>query len=351
MGLKEIRREIDIIDRKLLNLLNSRMERVLTMRKFKEHIEDPKREKELLEHVRSRAGRLVDPEFGERLFNTVLDMSKALQRKKCKLIAFQGEHGAYSEQAAIAWKSEYVPIACAEFVDVFDGVASGQYDFAIVPVETTRGGDVGQVNDLLINADLHIVGAIDLPIHHCLLSTPDTSHREIKTVYSHPEVLAQCRQFLARNKLEQRHHYDTAGAAKWLKEDQPKATAVVAGRLAAEQYDLDVLVENIEDMENNRTRFLILSKEPAREGGRKESIVFTTEHKVGTLFHVLEHCTKHEVNLTRIESIPTTLGEHAFFIDYILPDGGQSTSKMHEEMRTMTRMFKLLGNYEELVVE
>ena len=175
-------------------------------------------------------------------------------------------------------------------------------------MENTLGGVVGEANQLLINTDLKVAGAVELPIHHCLLVLPGTDHREIRAVYSHPQALAQCRHFLARNNLEPVQYHDAAGSAKMLAEMAPKASAAIASKLSAKLYNLEIVKEDIDDLDRNMTRFLVLSKEESGETGDKCSVIFSTEHKAGTLFSVLEVFAREDINLTRIESVPDEKG-------------------------------------------
>jgi prephenate dehydratase/chorismate mutase len=348
MNLTQIRDRIDQLDRRLLILLRGRMEMALMSRRFKKRIEDPDREKELLENVKNGSSRLLQPEFIERIFREILRESKALQQRDYRLAAFQGEHGAFSEQAAGEWDPALIPVPCPSFADVFEGIEAGDYNCGIVPVENTLGGSVGEVNRLLIQTGLKVVGALDLPIHQCLLALPGTDHREIRKVYSHPQALAQTRRFLERNKLEGVAYPDTAGAAKMLAEKKPEGSAAIAGRLAAVRYQLEIIKENIEDLENNRTRFLVLARDPNPEAGEKCSIVFSTEHKAGTLFQVLEVFAQAGVNLTRIESIPHEPGNYAFFLDFIGSDQAPPVPDLLHRVEGLSTGVKLLGCYREV---
>lgn len=347
MNLKEIRKKIDSIDGQILQLLNTRMEQVLIANKFKTEVEDIKREKEILDRLRNRHTGLVPTGFIDKIYNGIIHESKRLQRDHYDLIAFQGEHGAYSEEASILWNSRLVPFPCRSFADIFEGVQSGVYDYGIVPVENTLGGSIDQVNQLLIHADLHVVGAVELPVRHCLLALPDTDHREIRSVYSHPQALSQCRQFLARNNLEPVPYTDTAGAAKMLAETRPKRSAAIASRLCAHLYDLEIIKEGVEDIERNMTRFLVLSKEEATGEGDKCSIVFATEHKAGTLFNVLQVFAEKAINLTRIESIPNEPGDYAFFLDFEGSGKDRPVIEALTEVERMTTQFRLMGCYTE----
>ena len=347
MNLETTRKNIDLLDSEILKLLKDRMEQVLLTKKFKSQIEDSQRENEVLERIRQNSTGLINADFIEKIYIEIIKESKNLQQNDWELIAFQGEHGAYGEVASRKWNSDLIPIPCREFADVFEGGKDGIYDFGIVPVENTLGGVVGQVNELLINTDLNFVGAVELPIHLCLLALPETDHREIHAVYSHPQALAQCRQFLARNKLDPIQYHDTAGAAKMLMETRPKASAAIASKLAAGLYNLEIIKENVEDLDRNLTRFIVLSRQNNPEDGDKCSIIFSTEHKAGTLFRVLEVFAKNNINLTRIESIPDEPGNYAFFLDFVGSNKDKNIIEALDEVKEITRSIRLMGCYKE----
>ena len=350
MNLQDVRNKIDRMDFQILKLLNTRMELALRSKKFKGKAEDLAREADVFENIRATSHDLIAPDFLEKLFKEIISESKRLQNMDFKLIGFQGEHGAYSEVASRMWNNDIVPMPCSEFTEVFEGVESGLYDYGIVPVENTLGGVVSRVNELLIGTNLLVVGAIKLSIHHCLLALPGTDHRELRVVYSHSQALEQCHQFLVRNRLEPVPYYDTAGAAKMLVERTPKASAAIASKLSAELYNLEIIKENIEDFDTNMTRFFILSKEESSKAGNKCSINFSTEHKAGTLFRVLEVFAKENLNLTRVESVPHRLGSYAFFLDFMGSKNEDRVVKALEEVEKITSNFRLMGCYEERTV-
>lgn len=349
VDLNEIRKRIDLIDFKILKLLNERMEYALKTRRLKDDVSDPEREKAVLGNIHKYSQGLISQKFSDKLFNEVILESKRIQEQSLKSMGFQGEHGAYGEVAAKEFDMSLVTIPCREFVDVFEEVKKEQLDFGIVPVENSLEGAVTEVNDLLIETGLKITGELKLPIHHCLLSLPETDYREIKVVYSHPQALAQCRKFLSRHHLEQAPFYDTAGAAKMLSETRQKAVAVIASKYCAEIYNLEVIKEEIEDDKSNSTRFLILAKESSKEPGNKCSVIFSTKHEAGTLFAVLQVFSDAGINLTRIESRPirTDPGKYAFFLDFQGSDRDTKIIKALSLIKQKTVMFKFLGCYKE----
>ncbi len=263
------------------------------------------------------------------------------------MVAFQGEHGAYGEVASrqLVLDGAYIP--CLEFVDVFRGVEDGYFDLGVVPVENSLEGAVTQVNDLLTKTDLKVIGETKVIVSHCLLATEATDYREIRQVFSHPQALAQCRDFLRRNKLEPHPYYDTAGAAKMLARENPKAAAAVASSLCAELYDLVIVKENIEDDPSNSTRFLLLARKPHPDNGDKTSIIFAVPHKAGRLYEVLKMFAEDNINLTRIASMPlrSDPSNYSFFLDFEGSEKDEKISRVLKQMKALTISMKNLGSY------
>ncbi len=345
--LTKLRSQIDLIDAELLKLLSKRMEHTIQIRRFKSETEDLQREEQILSTVRQWPNGLLDPKFSQTVFKDIFKESKRLQALNLKLTGFQGEHGAYSEIASKAFCSDWISIPCTEFNDVFDGVTKGGFDYGIVPVENSIEGVVTQVNDLLVSTDLKITGEVLVPVHHCLLTLPDTDYREIKTVFSHPQALGQCHGFLARHTFDVRPYYDTAGAAMMLSKERQKSCAVIASKLSAEIYGLDIVKEGIEDIDSNITRFLIMAREQENEEGDKCSIVFSLAHRSGALFEALKIFSDAGINLTRIESRPDRQdpGNFAFLLDF---QGNNEEPRVKEallKVQAVSSWLKLLGCY------
>jgi len=347
MKLEEIRQKMDKIDRELLVLLQERMGLALRTKRFKEAISDPVREKDMLARVDRLNLDLVERSFTRQLLKTIIGESKRLQKEDRPLIAFQGEHGAYSEVAArqLVPAGAYIP--CLEFIDVFRGVEEGYFDLGVVPVENSLEGAVTQVNDLLTTTDLKVIGEAKVIVSHCLLATEVTDYREIRMVYSHPQALAQCRGFLARNKLEPHPFYDTAGAAKMLARENPKAAAAIASSLCGELYDLEIIKEGIEDGPSNTTRFLLVSREPYDHEGEKTSLIFAVAHEAGMLSKVLNLFAEADINLTRIASMPlrSDPSNYCFFLDFEGSDREQRIADVLNYMGELTISLKNLGSY------
>ncbi len=347
MDLNGVRKQIDLIDCEVIARIKKRMELALRLKNIKTNVFEPEREKEVIENVRRCSRGVIRPGFSETLYRDIMEESKRLQQMPVSLIGFQGEHGAYSEAASLAYDPSMAPIPCNGFREVFDEVSAGRLDYGIVPVENSLEGAVTEVNDLLNETDLTIVGEIITPIHHCLLALPETDYRDLRIVWSHPQALGQCRGFIERLKLETRPFYDTAGAAKILSETRPDATGVIAHRLCADIYHIDVIKENIEDHESNATRFIVLSREESSEGGDKCSIIFTIAHRASALFTILTIFSDRQINLTRIESRPgkTGLGNYTFFLDFEGSDKDEKVAESLKKVEEEAVKYKFLGCY------
>jgi prephenate dehydratase/chorismate mutase len=353
--LENIRRRIDVIDWEIMQLLNQRMEISVRSRKLKRHILDPARERQIIENVKKYSHSLVEPDFSERIYTQIMEESRNVQEKDLTLIGFQGEHGAYSEAASLAYNPSFIPLPCKEFYEVFHEVMTGQLDLGIVPVENSIEGSITQVNSLLMETGLKIVGEVKIPIHHSLLALPETEYRDLRIVYSHPQALAQCREFISRHKLGPKPYYDTAGAAKMLSDGRPDATCVIANSLCAELYHLEIIQENVEDHESNSTRFVILSRDESPEPGDKCSIIFSLRHEAGSLFSILRIFSDNAINLTRIESRPfrSDPGNYVFFTDFEGSDKDKKVMDVLKAIQEKTKSYKFCGcyrSYKEMVV-
>ena len=347
MKQNEISSKINKIDRELLVLLQERMGLALRSKKFQESDDDVQSEENVLERANRMNLDLVKSSFSRQLLKTIINESRRLQDEDRQLVAFQGEHGAYGEVASrkLVPNGAYIP--CLEFIDVFRGVEDGHFDLGVVPVENSLEGAVTQVNDLLTTTDLKVIGEVKVVVNHCLLATEATDYREIRVVYSHPQALAQCRDFLMRNKLEPRPYYDTAGAAKMLARENPKAAAAIASALCGELYDLEIIKEGIEDGPSNSTRFLLLSRDASNGKRDKTSIIFAVAHEAGQLYGVLQLFAEANINLTRISSMPlrSDPSNYSFFLDFEGSDKDVHVADVLKKMSQMTIALKNLGSY------
>jgi len=263
-----------------------------------------------------------------------------------QIVAFQGEHGAYSEIAALKFfpKSELIPMKL--FQDVFDALHNNSIDYAVVPIENSIEGSVNEIYDLLLSTEKKITAEIFLRVNHCLIALPNNT--TITRVFSHPQALAQCRNYLKKRNFVSLPTYDTAGSVRLIKENQILDAAAIASKSAAKFYNMTILDENIEDRKNNYTRFLVLSDEKTSPSKKdRTSMIFGLKHTPGSLFSVIQEFDHSKINLTKIESRPTKEKpwEYNFYVDFeghVEEDTVKSTLANVEKKCTF---LKILGSY------
>jgi len=251
-------------------------------------------------------------------------------RKRIERVSFQGEKGAFSQEAAhqlLGPSIEVVP--CQRFDELFRSLETKEADAAVVPIENTLHGSVHENYDHLLRFDFPIVAETSVRIVHNLIAPPDVPRRRVRRVYSHPVALNQCLKFFERHpQLEKVPFYDTAGSVKMLMEERPKDAAAIASSVAAEIYGATILKRSIEDDRQNFTRFFLLRRPeqvaplPAEAPGKrkwKTSLVFTTHNVPGALFRALSAFALRDVNLMKIESRPLRgkPWEYLFYVDLI----------------------------------
>ena len=264
-----------------------------------------------------------------------------------KRVSFQGEHGAYSESAAFAFfKEEIETIPFPTFAEVLESTVNNNSEYSVLPIENSLEGTVGESNDLLYSTTLSVIGEVYHKIEHCLIGIGTLD--DIKTVYSHPQALGQCRQFIQNYKMKTVPTYDTAGSVAIVKDMNQKDVACIASKNASKIYDVPIIQQGIADELNNFTRFLVLSKSECEASQKdKTSIIFSVKHEPGALHKVLENFHENEINLTKIESRPkkSTAWEYNFYVDFEGNRNEQKISSMLEKIQKNTLFFKILGSY------
>lgn len=261
-------------------------------------------------------------------------------------VAFQGEAGAYSEQAVFGYFGDVDAIPCESFDAVFDTVNSGTCNAGLIPIENSLAGSIHQNYDLLLRNHLHIVGEYLLRVQHCLIAMPGVIKADVKKAISHPQALGQCAGYLRKHGIQARPVYDTAGSVKMLKESGERDVAAIASRRAAELYGMEILEEGIEDNPENFTRFLAIQNEPVVPRGKvKTSIVFTLRNAPGALFKALSVFALRDIDLTKIESRPLQgkPWDYLFYIDFI--DSNGSSQKALANLGEYALMVRVLGTY------
>lgn len=266
-------------------------------------------------------------------------------------VAFQGERGAYSEAAAIAFFGDSVqPIPHNDFDGVFEAVATGQAERGVLPVENSLAGSIHRNYDLLLRHELFIVGEVQIPIAHQLIALPGVTLGDIKKVYSHPQALAQCERSITKllPYAERVVTYDTAGSVKMIKEQNITDGAGLASQRAAEIYDMDIVQPDMQDDAENYTRFVVVAREPIMPTGEiKTSIVFSMDNVPGSLFKSLAVFALRDIDLTKIESRPLQgkRWQYFFYIDFIASQYEERGRNALNHLQEITSYLKVLGSY------
>jgi len=351
VSLEDLRKDIDDIDTRVVKLLAERERAARKIgalkRKGNRQVHDAARENKVIEHVRQLAVKEdINPENVERLYQMVMAASRSVQGIE---VAFQGQDGAYSQEAALNFFGNSVLTRPCETLDeVFKLVQEGGLPYGIVPVENSQEGSISRSYDLLLDADVMVCGETQIRVSHCLISNRGASMSSIKRIYSHPQALAQCQSYLRRLGCEIIPAYDTAGSVKMIKEKKILDGAAIASARAAKIYDMKIIAREIEDNPRNTTRFFILSREDAPPSGDdKTSIVFLLKHKPGTLYQALGAFAERKINLTKIESRPTRQKpwEYNFYLDFEGHRGDVAVQQTLAQLEDISLFLKVLGSY------
>ena len=375
LDLNEIRKEIDEIDAGIVDLYEKRMVLCKNVAEYKiqnnKKVLDKAREEEKIKKVSSYAKNDFDKKGIEELFTQIMAISRKLQYqvlaenglgmdlnfekidslpKEGKRVVYQGVPGAYSHQAMINYFGENVEhFNVATFKDAMEAIKEEKADYAVLPIENSTAGIVNDVYDLLVEYDNYIVDQTDVLVSHALLGTKDSTIDDIKVVYSHPQGLMQCQEFLEEHKeWQQIAQPNTAGSAKKVVEENDKSQAAIASVIAGKIYGLKVLEENINRNSENTTRFIIVgNKKVFEKKASKICITFEISHKSGTLYNILSHFIFNGLNMTKIESRPikNKTWEYRFFVEFegILDEPAvlNALRGVLEEANSV----KILGNY------
>lgn len=273
-------------------------------------------------------------------------------------VAFQGELGAFSEEAVRAlYRDAVVPVPMREFRDAGEAVSAGEVEGAVLPVENSIAGSVGPVYDVLATLPLRVVGETVLPIRHCLLGVPGATADRVRRVLSHPVALAQCNTYLReRTDVEAVAVYDTAGAALDVAGRGDPTVAAIASRLAAERYGLTVLTPDVQDRDDNQTRFFAVVGEgrdsrgleppPPSGGERKTAVLMETANRPGALVEVLLAFAEEKVNLTKLESRPAPEPWTYRFILELVTDDAAAEAAALARAEAAAVAFRVLGRFD-----
>jgi len=321
MSLEELRKKIDELDHQLVKLLNERARVVVEIGELKSRTDKPvyapDREKDVFARIAEANEGPLPYKCLVAIWRELMSGSFVLERPL--RIGYLGPGGSFSHTASMlkfGQSAEYEPLA--NITSIFDEVSKGHCDLGLAPIENTMGGGVIETLDALIDSDVKVCAEVLMAIHHSLLG--NCLLEEIEKIYSKPEVFAQCRNWLSATfKDAQTVSVASTARAAQIAADEPRAAAI-GSNVAAELYGLRIICENIEDIANNVTRFLVISREDAKPTGEdKTAILFSTAHKAGALADVLDVFKRYDINLTNIESRPSKKRqwEYYFFVDFL----------------------------------
>lgn len=368
------RQEIDKIDSQIVELFEKRMEVANEVAKYKQEtgkaVFDKEREMQKLEKLGAMSHGAFNERAVKELFSQIMSISRKyqysvlphvddntefqriekIQTDKRVRVYYFGVPGTHTQQAMENFfEGEIEGISCQSFQGVMEAVEQGKADFGVLPIENSSTGGITANYDLLLNYKNSIVGQYVMKIDQCLLALPGTKLDEIRTVYSHPQGLLQCREFMGEHPEYDGVEYgSTAAAAQKVAEDGDRMQAAIASRRAATEYGLEVVADSIQQEKNNSTRFIIIG---ARKVYTKESnklaLCIELPHTSGSLYRILSHFLYNDLNLTQIESrpIPGKNWEYRFFVDV---QGNLDDAAMQNALRGVREeaaFLRVLGNY------
>ncbi len=355
--LKQLRAEIDELDKQLLDLISSRARLAKAVAEVKNSQEEsgnfyrPEREAQILRKIiEQNKGPLSEEEMA-RLFREI--MSACLALEQVLDIAYLGPEGTFTQTAALKHFGHSVNTTAFGSIDqVFREVESGASHYGVVPVENSIEGVVNHTLDMLNHSSLTICGEVELRIHHHLLSKEETLDK-LKKVYSHQQSLAQCRAWLDTHLIKAERIALTSNAEAARVASSEDYAAAIASEAAGELYQLNNLASNIEDEPDNTTRFLVIGKDMCPPcGNDKTSLIFSAPNKPGALHRMLSCFAENNVSMTRIESRPSRreMWDYVFFVDIEGHAEDDAVKKALEDLEDCAAMVKLLGSYPRAVL-
>jgi chorismate mutase/prephenate dehydratase len=372
-NLSELRKKLDSVDAAIVDALATRQKLVREIGESKlrdeSALRDLRREEDLLAAAVERAKAAgLDVYFVTRVFREVMDHSLRVQQHRLvdaqnpsrpeereAVVGYQGVEGAYSHMAATRhFSAREGPLAFKGFEtfrEMLEAVTAGEIDYAMLPIENTTAGSINEAYDLLAGASLALVGEEVQKVDHCLLALEDVPLSHVRRIYSHPQALAQCSEFLrSLSHCHVESFADTAMAAARIREEQDLSQAAIASEEAARLYGLTVIRRDIANQKENYTRFVVVAATPMRFDLRipcKTSLIFATRHEQGALLACLNVLAGHGLNLTKLESRPRPNApwEYLFYVDF---EGNLADPAVEQALRELagrTSFLKVLGTY------
>lgn len=379
LDLSEIRQQITRIDRALLKLLSERHRLAFDVARSKEVTQKPLRDlareqqllQELVQFAESQNYQL-EPQYITEIFQRIIEDSVATQqvylqkklneqREQNIHIAFLGKRGSYSNLAARNYVTRYqenlVELSCSSFDEIFDKVSNGEADYGVLPLENTTSGAINEVYDLLQHTDLSLVGELAYPIKHCVLVNGQTDLSKIDTLYSHPQVIQQCSQFIKSLDRVHIEYCESSSHAMQLVSSLNKPNIAALGNEdGGNLYGLSVLKSNIANQSNNITRFIVVAKNPLKVSPQihtKTLLLMSTAQKAGALVDALLVFKKHQINMTKLESRPIygKPWEEMFYLEIEANIHNPETQQALEELKQYSNYLKVLGCYPSEIIK
>ncbi len=349
MSLEELRKQIDEIDCRLVELLNERANIVVEVGKLKNQtagpIYSPDREKAVLDRIQKLNKGPLPDKCLLAIWRELMSGSFFLERPL--RIAYLGPQGSFTHTAAVLKFGQRVEYeAVTDIRSIFDEVSKGHCDLGVVPVENSTGGSVIETLDAFVDTNVLICAEVYMAVHHNLLA--NCNFDEIEKIYSKPEVFAQCRNWLSRTACENKTIAVASSAKAAQMAAEEKGAAAIGSAVAAELYGLQIVCENIEDIASNVTRFVVLSRQDAKPSGDdKTTVLFSTAHKAGALADVLIVFKQFGLNMTNIESRPSKKREweYYFFADFLGHRSDMKVQMCLDEVKKHCVQLSVLGSF------
>ena len=354
-ALSKLRDQIDAIDEQLLELFNKRARCAVDVAEVKRDLSDdddaidffrPDREAQVIKRLKSlNQGPLSDDEVG-RLIREVMSACLALEQPL--KIAYLGPEGTFTQSAALKHFGHSVStVPMSSIPDVFSSVESGHADYGLVPVENSTEGVVSHTLDMFIDSNLKVCGEVEIRIHHHL-ANKSQDMKDVQRIYSHQQSFAHCRRWLDQNYpgLERIPVSSNAEAARIASEET--GAAAICGLPAVEIFGLKICYENIEDLSDNTTRFVIIGNQDVGPSGNdKTSLLISTKNVPGALLRLLQPLADNGISMNKIESRPAQGRKWAyvFFIDIDGHQQSDDVTRALDELRQQSSLFKILGSY------
>ena len=378
--LEQLRGDIDAIDRQIVDLMKQRMETVAQVAEYKKAnnipVLDSGRERALLSKVGQEAGEEL-ADYIQSMYRAIMAASRSYENGKLgrgskvydgikkameetpqlfpqrPIVACQGIEGAYSQIACDRLFKVPSILYFQSFDHVFKAVESGMCQYGILPIENSTAGSVNAVYDLMIRHNFSIVRSARLKVSHNLLAKPGTKLEDIRDIYSHEQAISQCAGFLVGLKNVAVHVVEnTAVAARMVAQSERSDVAALSSRLCAEQYDLEIVQDNVQDQDNNYTRFICISKKPEiYPGADRTSLMMTLPHKPGTLYNVLAKFYALNINLQKLESrpLPNREFEFMFYFDVEASVYAPELENLFRDLEAESEQLRYLGTYHEVI--